>query len=115
MSSFCSHSSLLNSAHSVDVFFFSSRRRHTRLVSDWNSDVCSSDLTTNYAHRIGTRSFTNVEFNRVHALGIGAEEELLRDYFGDPTIRIVNDSPNPTVRRAFRNSQIGRASCRERV
>src|SRR5258706_441896 len=23
--------------------FFSSRRRHTRLVSDWSSDVCSSD------------------------------------------------------------------------
>src|SRR5262249_32772329 len=27
-------------------FFFSSRRRHTRLVSDWSSDVCSSDLAT---------------------------------------------------------------------
>src|SRR5262249_56894450 len=26
------------------VFFFASRRRHTRLVSDWSSDVCSSDL-----------------------------------------------------------------------
>ena len=26
------------------VFFFSSRRRHTRLVRDWSSDVCSSDL-----------------------------------------------------------------------
>src|SRR5262249_59066363 len=25
-------------------FVFSSRRRHTRLVSDWSSDVCSSDL-----------------------------------------------------------------------
>src|SRR5438046_7799030 len=25
-------------------FFFSSKRRHTRLVSDWSSDVCSSDL-----------------------------------------------------------------------
>src|SRR5258706_5330815 len=25
------------------LFFFSSRRRHTRLVSDWSSDVCSSD------------------------------------------------------------------------
>src|SRR5438093_4870424 len=25
-------------------FFFSSRRWHTRLVSDWSSDVCSSDL-----------------------------------------------------------------------
>src|SRR5574341_1241140 len=26
-------------------FFFSSRRRHTRLVGDWSSDVCSSDLS----------------------------------------------------------------------
>src|SRR5205814_4796968 len=25
--------------------FFSSRRRHTRCLSDWSSDVCSSDLT----------------------------------------------------------------------
>src|ERR1022692_5222096 len=24
-------------------FFFSSRRRHTRLQGDWSSDVCSSD------------------------------------------------------------------------
>src|SRR5256885_10602065 len=27
-------------------FFFSSRRRHTRLQGDWSSDVCSSDLAT---------------------------------------------------------------------
>src|SRR5256885_7339551 len=26
------------------AFFFSSRRRHTRLQGDWSSDVCSSDL-----------------------------------------------------------------------
>src|SRR5690242_21609049 len=26
------------------IFFFSSRRRHTRLTCDWSSDVCSSDL-----------------------------------------------------------------------
>src|SRR5690242_20766137 len=26
------------------MFFFSSRRRHTRLTCDWSSDVCSSDL-----------------------------------------------------------------------
>src|SRR5688500_20136345 len=26
------------------MFFFSSRRRHTRLQGDWSSDVCSSDL-----------------------------------------------------------------------
>src|SRR6476619_6595373 len=35
-------------------FFFSSRRRHTRLVSDWSSDVCSSDL-------IGTKDNSCVE------------------------------------------------------
>src|SRR5205814_4836392 len=28
----------------VFYFFFSSRRRHTRCLSDWSSDVCSSDL-----------------------------------------------------------------------
>src|SRR5262245_63507795 len=29
-------------------FFFSSRRRHTRCLSDWSSDVCSSDLSVVY-------------------------------------------------------------------
>src|SRR5258705_8661050 len=29
---------------SISFFFFSSRRRHTRCLSDWSSDVCSSDL-----------------------------------------------------------------------
>src|SRR6267378_6266154 len=28
----------------VPSFFFSSRRRHTRSLRDWSSDVCSSDL-----------------------------------------------------------------------
>src|SRR5258706_6444578 len=42
------------------AFFFSSRRRHTRLVSDWSSDVCSSDLFSlgppvGLARRTGTR------------------------------------------------------------
>src|SRR5690606_40253429 len=27
------------------IFFFSSRRRHTRFSRDWSSDVCSSDLS----------------------------------------------------------------------
>src|SRR5256885_17226011 len=33
-------------------FFFSSRRRHTRLQGDWSSDVCSSDLGS----RVGNRA-----------------------------------------------------------
>src|SRR4051812_12984061 len=31
--------------HVACFFFFSSRRRHTRLTCDWSSDVCSSDLS----------------------------------------------------------------------
>src|SRR5688500_6421139 len=30
--------------HDPVLFFFSGRRRHTRLQGDWSSDVCSSDL-----------------------------------------------------------------------
>src|SRR5438045_5971364 len=33
-------------------FFFSSRRRHTRCLSDWSSDVCSSDLVLPLLRRL---------------------------------------------------------------
>src|SRR5205807_7875610 len=33
----------------TSCFFFSSRRRHTRLQGDWSSDVCSSDLSATLA------------------------------------------------------------------
>src|SRR5688500_5707957 len=33
-------------------FFFSSRRRHTRLQGDWSSDVCSSDLSRPEGFRV---------------------------------------------------------------
>src|SRR5207248_4528474 len=32
-----------------NLFFFSSRRRHTRSYGDWSSDVCSSDLNPSLA------------------------------------------------------------------
>src|SRR5947199_5269536 len=32
-------------------FFFSSRRRHTSCLSDWSSDVCSSDLPCRWLRR----------------------------------------------------------------
>src|SRR6266446_5058844 len=35
---------LLETGQMVLLFFFSSRRRHTRVQGDWSSDVCSSDL-----------------------------------------------------------------------
>src|SRR5256886_8710170 len=39
------------------MFFFSSRRRHTRFDCDWSSDVCSSDL---YGHLTGSRALVRI-------------------------------------------------------
>src|SRR5205807_7201179 len=59
-------------------FFFSSRRRHTRLQGDWSSDVCSSDLQDRRAVEVeddvGDRACTVVE-----ALDLAEAED-----FGDP-------------------------------
>src|SRR2546430_17377161 len=37
------------------MFFFSSRRRHTRFDCDWSSDVCSSDLGSVYRFDLADR------------------------------------------------------------
>src|SRR5690606_18505971 len=42
------------------LFFFSSRRRHTRFSRDWSSDVCSSDLYTYARHDVTARGLANV-------------------------------------------------------
>src|SRR5690349_24288661 len=38
------------------IFFFSSRRRHTRSLRDWSSDVCSSDLPSSTCGPESSRS-----------------------------------------------------------
>src|SRR2546430_7285475 len=52
----------------VYVFFFSSRRRHTRFDCDWSSDVCSSDLFAAHAF------FTRLAAGH-HAFGGGERSE----------------------------------------
>src|SRR6266487_6000723 len=52
------------------LFFFSSRRRHTRWTGDWSSDVCSSDLDmdvniTKEKKLTNMRSSTADEFERL--------------------------------------------------
>src|SRR2546429_2066649 len=54
------------------LFFFSSRRRHTRCSRDWSSDVCSSDLGLNVSYIVGAgdempQSLVNLGIN-VHFL-----------------------------------------------
>src|SRR5438045_7143805 len=60
------------------IFFFSSRRRHTRCLSDWNSDVCSSDL--DFLSGLLNNRTKIVAFNHVsNAIGtINPISELVR-------------------------------------
>src|SRR6266478_2190333 len=50
------------------LFFFSSRRRHTRFDCDWSSDVCSSDLTLCDGSRSGSRARNSNTGKRVFEL-----------------------------------------------
>src|SRR5699024_11904289 len=46
----------------IDLFFFSSRRRHTSSKRDWSSDVCSSDLFEDHNHVSGGDHTQHPEF-----------------------------------------------------
>src|SRR5438874_2769535 len=87
-------------------FFFSSRRRHTRSLRDWSSDVCSSDLGTagpaaemRPAVPRGIPAFAGVRIYDRRLTGGGAQ--------------FTNQRRDVGGQRAV--DEIGRASCRERV
>src|SRR5256885_9045178 len=88
-------------------FFFSSRRRHTRLQGDWSSDVCSSDLPRNYAWFIFSMGqaggWTGFSGRGLHAVAIVILPAVL------PAMFLLR-----STREGIYN-KIGRASCRERV
>src|SRR5256885_8124569 len=53
-------------------FFFSSRRRHTRLQGDWSSDVCSSDLSRYLrVQLVHIRQVSYVRLQSQHAVADG--------------------------------------------
>src|SRR2546426_12191032 len=81
----------------MKVFFFSSRRRHTRLQGDWSSDVCSSDLRG--AAAVGARVDRPPASRRLRRRRYGAARVLLSRSHGDDVSHV---------------GEIGRASCRER-
>src|SRR5688500_20029493 len=82
------------------LFFFSSRRRHTRLQGDWSSDVCSSDL-------VGEREHGRTAHVRPgEGIGMNRDEEV-----GPDLARLLD----ARVERQEVVAEIGRASCRERV
>src|SRR5437588_2375231 len=54
-------------------FFFSSRRRHTRSLCDWSSDVCSSDLDLVLSGKILSVSVPTLSFSQTTTLESRAE------------------------------------------
>src|SRR5262245_41975401 len=71
-------------------FFFSSRRRHTRCLSDWSSDVCSSDLLNDDA--IARTSFALMLTLRGTPFLYNGEEIGMSDYQLDD-IDLFRDPP----------------------
>src|SRR5437762_10242267 len=72
-------------------FFFSSRRRHTRYIGDWSSDVCSSDLTEKQGWPQGENNGLAVDFGlNVYALGGGRQGEV-QPFSKDDGVRLVDD------------------------
>src|SRR5256885_8607307 len=86
-------------------FFFSSRRRHTRLQGDWSSDVCSSDLNTalkGCAALVSILTFPECAFDTSAAQPFSA-------VFEQAGVQLCRGLA------AAWEQEIGRASCRERV
>src|SRR5437870_12812140 len=79
------------------LFFFSSRRRHTRWPRDWSSDVCSSDLANAPPFAGGQAPQGTTSGGRPRARG--------------PWRAVGAATPSPSRW----GLQIGRASWRERV
>src|SRR5687768_18177703 len=87
------------------LFFFSSRRRHTRCSRDWSSDVCSSDLQQ--------RSGPGKQLRRVHCGDVAKSKRLVRRETRSHSHHFrIRD--NAWTHPATRLQKIGRASCRER-
>src|SRR5690625_7874498 len=84
----------------VYLFFFSSRRRHTRWPRDWSSDVCSSDLvglTLNLASQPGeTGGFSAADHVRVFQQY--APEQRIDTVIADPSAVEDLDDLNDTAK-----------------
>src|SRR3989442_8090030 len=77
----------------MSLFFFSSRRRHTRCGRDWSSDVCSSDLETMHSRPIiNTRDEPHADpekYRRLHVIPGDANMSEITTYLKMGTTAIV--------------------------
>src|SRR5260370_17321267 len=83
----CHHNSDRSGFHpDLYIFFFSSRRRHTRFKCDWSSDVCSSDLPSSGSAK-DTVGFDSFHMSEHVAMYKGAK---LGGVTFDPTVSFAD-------------------------
>src|SRR5690606_41046703 len=90
----------------VHLFFFSSRRRHTRFSRDWSSDVCSSDLVRRQVPVGDTVTVAEL----AQRMAVKATE-VIKALMSLGVMATINQS----IDQDTAVLEIGRASCRERV
>ena len=98
----------------LSFFFFSSRKRHTKLVRDWSSDVCSSDLDGRYGddfmlYRAISQEAPEAMAGKVAGYRAEGYRKFQLKVGGDP------ETDTERIRAVSAELQIGRTSCRERV
>src|SRR5690606_41204937 len=77
--------------------FFSSRRRHTRFSRDWSSDVCSSDLVTEWLNPVEGRAWRAVVavLNRLPgALDTDLQRESGVTHFEYWVLTLLSEAPD---------------------
>src|ERR1039458_6227442 len=67
------------------LFFFPRRRRHTRCLSDWSSDVCSSDIREGVPVTLADLKVGDYVVHAVHGIGqyLGLRTETILGAIGD--------------------------------
>src|SRR3546814_1375483 len=103
-------------------FFFKQKTAYEMRISDWSSDVCSSDLAQlnfyNWDTYIGETTLDDFK----ESAGISVKMDLFdsndvlfaKFRAGNPGYDVIVPS-NDFVERMVQANKIGRASCRERV
>src|SRR5690606_41208041 len=94
------------------LFFFSSRRRHTRFSRDWSSDVCSSDLFQKLYKVYWDTDASLAEINPLILEGNGGIKALDAKFNFDSNALFRHPE---IVEYRDLDEELGRASCRERA
>src|SRR3546814_5347864 len=93
----------------IKFFFFKQKTAYDMRISDWSSDVCSSDLAAKARATKQIVAVSNVKVSEAPALPVETAVHTAPETVIIPRLNSIPDlNPSPEIK-------IGSASCRERV